>query len=116
MNDDVSRTLLRILDRLDKIEEILNSRDEKETFITHDPWLYPSDSEPQPYIQDYLGGSSTCGKCGMLFTGATSYYCSNNDCPVFFNSHCKVVNSNGWYTGRASRENMSNPGNKDYDI
>jgi hypothetical protein len=32
---------------------------------------------------DYQNYKTKCSKCGMTFDGITSYYCSNNDCPIF---------------------------------
>lgn len=56
--------------RLDRIERNIIGLKE--------PHEYPGDNTPQPYA-----GETKCSKCGMVFAGATSYYCSQNDCPTF---------------------------------
>lgn len=61
----------QVLKRLDRIEDILNR--------PHDPYIYPGDNTPQPYYSN----TTTCSKCGMVFEGAVSYYCPQNDCPTF---------------------------------
>ena len=83
MSDEIKQTLERILDRLDTIERILKSEEKEETFTAYDPWLYPGDETPQPYVPTF-GGFTECSKCGMIFEGMTNYNCPDNNCPTFF--------------------------------
>jgi hypothetical protein len=38
-------------------------------------------SQP-PYIPTYES-NTTCSKCGLTFDRTTSYWCINNECPLF---------------------------------
>lgn len=63
--------------------------------------------------------STICPKCGMNWDGIMGYVCMNQPCPIQPSSTLSVSsvsrNDDEWYTGRAGRDNMSNPGDKSYD-
>ena len=74
MTDDIKQDLEKILKKLDKLEDIINR--------PYEPYEYNDDYTPQPRVPSF-GGVTKCDKCGMVFDGVTSYYCSHNDCPTF---------------------------------
>ena len=95
------KLLKKILKRLDEIEQRLVKFD-----------YYPN---TLPALPDYLGGPNMCGKCGMTFDGVTSYYCSVQDCPTFFVPTSITGTNANYYNTQARRDNMSSPGDKDYE-
>jgi len=87
-HDDTKMNEIRLdfneVEYLVKAIEMLKKNLQQEQFIPdYVPHIYPGDNTTQPDIPNYLGGPNTCGKCGMVFDGVTSYYCSHNDCPTF---------------------------------
>ena len=75
-----------------------------------------------PFIPDYPYNRETrCSKCGMVFSGITGYSCPDAQCPTFAKTYC-VSNTYAnpapesyFESIRASRENMSSAGDKDYE-
>jgi hypothetical protein len=59
----------------EKLEEILKKLDDIDMKINRI-------ASVQPVYPTYLGSPNTCSKCGMLWEGVMSYYCSNSGCPV----------------------------------
>lgn len=76
-------TIIEILDQMDKKLERL----ERSVNTQSNPFVYPGDNTPQPSYPanpfPHTANSTVCGKCGLEFEGATSYYCPSDDCPIF---------------------------------
>ena len=61
--------------------------------------------------------SNTCTRCGISFSGITGYYCQNINCPTFTKvsySYSSAAPESYFNSIRAARDNMSSPGDKDY--
>jgi len=73
------KQLKRIEERLEKIESNLN------WLIRHQ---LKKDEPPTipPYVPSSFSTEVRCQKCNMIFSGTTSYHCSNSDCPIFYSA------------------------------
>lgn len=59
---------------------------------------------------------NSCSKCGISFSGVTNYYCHNINCPMFVKTtaYSSAASESYFNSIRAARDNMSSPGDKDY--
>lgn len=69
------KLLKLILKRLDEIEQRLG--------------VFDAPKYDMPSMPSYL--ESKCSKCGILFEGVTSYYCSQPNCPKFVQPYCETI-------------------------
>lgn len=77
MSTTIKEDLEMIIEKLDRLERMIGKH--------NSPFEYMGDNTPQP---NYPGYGTTCTKCRMVFTGVTSYYCPDNNCPSFIKPTC----------------------------
>lgn len=106
-----------VFKRLDDIEQKIDQALNKNlTNPSPDPnyWQYPRTPNLDPMF-----GVIKCIKCGMEFRGATDYVCNTYGCPTFMQVTCGDVSvttgSTSSYVGQGRRDNMSSPGDKNYE-
>lgn len=67
--------------------------------------------------KQYYDTLNICSVCGKRWDYVEAYYCINSNCPKHATTTWEVTSISAidsWYDGRARRDNMSNPGDKDY--
>lgn len=101
--------------RLDKLQRDI-------TWIMHHLLTKDQPIQSPPYVPSYpYNNEIRCSKCGMVFSGITSYSCADSHCPTFAKTYCVSTTyanpaPESYFDGiRASRNNMSNAGDKDYE-
>lgn len=113
--DEILTHLKSIEVRLDILEATVRYY---KPFRDRDPdpnyWQYPRTPNIDPMF-----GVIKCIKCGMEFRGATGYVCTTQGCPTFsqvtYGDMSVTTGSTSSYVGQGRRDNMSSPGDKNYE-
>lgn len=69
--------IAQIMKRLARLEQMLEERT--------NPYIYPGDTTPQPYVS-YT--PNACERCGVVFEGVMSYSCPDLECPIQMRTTC----------------------------